>query len=256
MLRHRVYTHPGVVSLYGSEKGGRNSDHLPAWIRPGGWSLRGLAQGQPFEDYRGASGTKTLPSTGPSDPVTFGKRPLPERPPENQRPVLAGGHGEADGLVDVAQPVGAFVLGGEALGLGLPFCLAPHPVGRQAVGDQRVLARHRFVAAHGPAAAHHVGQVAQVRLDEGRQRLELPQRPPKGVLAERVQFPLQGGPLGVQEGATDIAVEIEKKVDGVRKLVRKMVRDGELAKVGSGSSTRYALPEVVMDDQGGEEGVR
>ena len=29
------------------------------------------------------------------------------------------------------------------------------------------------------------------------------------------------------DAATDIAVEIEKKVDGVRKLVRKMVRDGE-----------------------------
>jgi hypothetical protein len=38
--------------------------------------------------------------------------------------------------------------------------------------------------------------------------------------------------------ATDVAVEIEKKVDGVRKLVRKMVRDGELTKVGSGSSTK------------------
>jgi hypothetical protein len=57
--------------------------------------------------------------------------------------------------------------------------------------------------------------------------------------------------------ATDIAVEIEKKVDGVRKLVRKVVRDGELAKVGSGTSTRYALPEVIMeDDEGEEEGAR
>ncbi len=49
--------------------------------------------------------------------------------------------------------------------------------------------------------------------------------------------------------ATDIAVEIEKKVDGVRKLVRKMVRDGEVVKVGSASSTRYALPEVTIEEE-------
>ena len=48
----------------------------------------------------------------------------PERPPEYQRPVLVGGQGKADGLVDAAQPVGPSVLGGEALALGLPLCLA------------------------------------------------------------------------------------------------------------------------------------
>ena len=71
---------------------------------------------------------------------------------------------------------------------------------------------------------------------------------------ERKQIIAKLGEVGEPMSATDIAVEIEKKVDGERKLVRKMVRDGELAKVGSGSSTRYALPEVVMeDDEGGEE---
>ena len=71
---------------------------------------------------------------------------------------------------------------------------------------------------------------------------------------ERKRIIAKLGEVGEPMSATDIAVEIEKKVDGVRKLVRKMVRDGELAKVGEGSSTRYALPEVVMeDDEAGEE---
>jgi predicted HTH transcriptional regulator len=72
---------------------------------------------------------------------------------------------------------------------------------------------------------------------------------------ERKQIIAKLGEVGEPMSATDIAVEIEKKVDGVRKLVRKMVRDGELSKVGSGSYTRYALPEVIMDDDegGGEE---
>jgi hypothetical protein len=70
---------------------------------------------------------------------------------------------------------------------------------------------------------------------------------------ERKQIIAKLGEVGEPMSATDIAVEIEKKVDGVRKLVRKMVRDGELAKVGEGSSTRYALPEVVMKDDEGEE---
>jgi len=59
--------------------------------------------------------------------------------------------------------------------------------------------------------------------------------------------------VGEPMSATDIAVEIEKKVDGVRKLVRKMVRDGELAKVGSGSSTKYALPQIVFVEDEEEE---
>jgi hypothetical protein len=42
--------------------------------------------------------------------------------------------------------------------------------------------------------------------------------------------------------ATDVAVETGKKTDTVRKLLRKMVRDGEVETVGSGSSTKYALP--------------
>src|SRR5215217_1037036 len=54
--------------------------------------------------------------------------PLPERPLE-QRTVLVGGHGEADGLIDVAQPGGALVLGGEALTLDLLPGSAPNPVG-------------------------------------------------------------------------------------------------------------------------------
>ena len=55
--------------------------------------------------------------------------------------------------------------------------------------------------------------------------------------------------------ATDIAVEIEKKVDGVRKLLRKMVRDGDVVKVGSGSSTKYVIPVVVfVEDEEEEEG--
>ncbi len=71
---------------------------------------------------------------------------------------------------------------------------------------------------------------------------------------ERKQILAKLGEVGEPMSATDVAVEIEKKVDGVRKLIRKMVRDGELAKVGEGSSTRYALPEVVMeDDEAGEE---
>ena len=71
---------------------------------------------------------------------------------------------------------------------------------------------------------------------------------------ERKQILAKLGEVGEPMSATDVAVEIEKKVDGVRKLVRKMVRDGELAKVGEGSSTRYALPEVVMEqDEIGEE---
>jgi predicted HTH transcriptional regulator len=72
---------------------------------------------------------------------------------------------------------------------------------------------------------------------------------------ERKQIIAKLGEVGEPMSATDIAVEIEKKVDGVRKLVRKMVRDGELSKGGSGSYTRYALPEVIMDDDegGGEE---
>ena len=73
---------------------------------------------------------------------------------------------------------------------------------------------------------------------------------------ERKQILAKLGEVGEPMSATDIAVEIEKKVDGVRKLVRKMVRDGELAKVGSGSYTRYALPEVVMEDEDEQEGVR
>ena len=70
---------------------------------------------------------------------------------------------------------------------------------------------------------------------------------PAGILAKL-------GEVGEPLSATDIAIEIEKKVDGVRKLVRKMVRDGELAKVGSGSYTRYALPEVIMEDEDEQEG--
>jgi hypothetical protein len=66
---------------------------------------------------------------------------------------------------------------------------------------------------------------------------------------ERKQISAKLGEVGEPMSATDIAIEIGKKVDGVRKLVRKMVRDGELAKVGAGSATRYALPEVVMEDE-------
>ena len=66
---------------------------------------------------------------------------------------------------------------------------------------------------------------------------------------ERKQILTKLGEVGEPMSATDIAVEIEKKVDGVRKLVRKMVRGGEVMKVGSGSSTRYALPEVALEEE-------
>jgi hypothetical protein len=62
---------------------------------------------------------------------------------------------------------------------------------------------------------------------------------------ERKQILAKLREVGEPMSATDVAVEIEKKVDGVRKLIRKMVRDGQLRKVGSGSSTKYALPRVV-----------
>lgn len=67
---------------------------------------------------------------------------------------------------------------------------------------------------------------------------------------ERKQIIAKLGEVGEPMSATDVAVEIERKADGVRKLVRRMVRDGELARVGTGPSTKYALPEVVMEDEG------
>jgi len=71
---------------------------------------------------------------------------------------------------------------------------------------------------------------------------------------ERKQIIAKLEEVGEPMSATDVAVEIEKKVDGVRKLVRKMVRDGELAKVGSGSSTKYGLPTEVVFVEDGEDG--
>jgi hypothetical protein len=55
---------------------------------------------------------------------------------------------------------------------------------------------------------------------------------------ERKQIIAKLREVGEPMSATDVAVEIEKKVDGVRKLIRKLVRDGQLRKVGTGSSTR------------------
>lgn len=71
---------------------------------------------------------------------------------------------------------------------------------------------------------------------------------------ERKQIIAKLAEVGEPMSATDVAVEIEKKVDGVRKLVRKMVRDGEIAKVGSGSSTKYGLPTKVVFVEDGVDG--
>jgi hypothetical protein len=63
------------------------------------------------------------------------------RPPEHQRPVLVGGHGEADGLVDRAQPGGALVLGGEPCALDLPFDLGPRRVRPSSSGLTKMAAQ-------------------------------------------------------------------------------------------------------------------
>jgi predicted HTH transcriptional regulator len=76
---------------------------------------------------------------------------------------------------------------------------------------------------------------------------------------ERKQILARLAEVGEPMSATDVAVEIEKKVDGVRKLIRKMVRDGQLRRVGSGSSTKYSLPTKVVfveDEEDGEEDSR
>ena len=113
------------------------------------------------------------------------------RPPEHQRPVLVGGYGQADGLVDGAQPDGAFVLGGEAFALDLLFGLGPDPVGRQAVQAEWVLGRALLgdsgVVAYDALAAHKVGQVAEVPLDLLGQLFELPQPLLQSTSTERVQ---------------------------------------------------------------------
>jgi hypothetical protein len=89
-----------------------------------------------------------------------------------------GGHGEAHGLVDPAQPGGTLVLGGEAFALDLLFGLGPNPIGRQELEDERVVSRALFgdrgVVAHDAPAADQVGQVAEVPLDQVGQLLELP----------------------------------------------------------------------------------
>jgi hypothetical protein len=55
-----------------------------------------------------------------------------------------GGHSEADGLLDVAQPASALVLGGEALTLDLLLGLAPNSVGRPFGWDGLVVAQVRL----------------------------------------------------------------------------------------------------------------
>src|SRR5918998_6792173 len=127
---------------------------------------------------------KTLFVIGCMDPPEHGaletrddwQTPCAARPPQQQRPVFVGGHGEADGPVDPAQPGGTLVLGGEAFALDLLFGLGPNPVGHQEVEAERVVSRALFgdngVVAHYAPTADQVGQVAEVPLDQVGQLLE------------------------------------------------------------------------------------
>jgi hypothetical protein len=101
---------------------------------------------------------RVLSDYGGLEPRDSGQSPPAARPSQHQRPVLVGGHGEADGLVDVAQPGGALVFGAELLALEFLPGLGPDPVGLQAVDAERVVGRallgDRGMLAHDATAAH------------------------------------------------------------------------------------------------------
>src|SRR5215204_6636404 len=56
-------------------------------------------------------GSIDSPEHGALEPCDDWQSPRAARPPQQQRPVFVGGHGEADGLVDPPKPGGTLVLG-------------------------------------------------------------------------------------------------------------------------------------------------